>query len=213
MFNSLDKSLLDRTIRILLQASSDLKTSSTLNGAWPNTADGRKDKRLCDSYARDARDLKNLSQRMINEAGDESVAKYRKGANATKEVGDFPAESPDGVHGTLTRMGIATEHPADNLGTGAGSGFPTAAELMAGSGGAIPGPVAEEITRNVTDWEADAHAIGRELLVYGGMDESGAVINQHRPARTEEQFEQCAPVAGPPADLADQAAVVVGDQG
>lgn len=223
MFNSLDKSLLDRTIRILLQASSDLKTSSTLNGAWPNTADGRKEKRLCDSYARDARDLKNLSQRMINEAGDPSVEKYRKATIAEiKARFPLPSDKPtfsadwererDKHHMELASpipgAAEAVNHalkPSDDLGTGAGSGFPTTEHLLAGTnvgealandracfGQSVELVHADGTSERVApaDWEADAHAIGHELQ--------------------GEQFEQC---GKPPADLADQAAVVVGSNG
>ena len=78
-FNSLDKALLDRAVRRTSQDAVDHKASVTINGIWPNTPDGRRDKRLYDALNRDAGDLKALQQRMMREVGDASVVPKPRG--------------------------------------------------------------------------------------------------------------------------------------
>ncbi len=86
-FTSLDKALTDRIVRLVITLAGDHKTSSTINGAFPNTAEGRHDKRRHDALCRDAADLKSLQARMIKEVGDAScMPKTRAKAEKTEQV-------------------------------------------------------------------------------------------------------------------------------
>lgn len=77
-FTSLDKALTDRAIRFIQQGAVDHKAAKTINGTYPNTAEGRKDKRRFDALMRDSGDLKALQARMIKEIGDATVMPRQK---------------------------------------------------------------------------------------------------------------------------------------
>ncbi len=85
-FTSLDKALTDRIVRLVMNHAVDHKAASTLDGAFPNTAQGRHDKRKHDALCRDAADLKSLQARMIKEVGDATVMPRAKKTEQVQEA-------------------------------------------------------------------------------------------------------------------------------
>ena len=141
-FNSLDKALLDRAVRRTSQDAVDHKASVTINGIWPNTPDGRRDKRLYDALNRDAGDLKALQQRMMREVGDASVLSRPRLPKVPPLEEAPPALIP----------GAAAPLTTDAAGDWQGDTNLTAADVKkdwkadaAGPGGLIPGVISGDV--------------------------------------------------------------------
>ena len=206
-FNSLDKALLDRAVRRTSQDAVDHKASVTINGIWPNTPDGRRDKRLYDALNRDAGDLKALQQRMMREVGDASVVpKVRAPAPmpaqfeaapglmdqqiAETAAGRPPTVKPveykDGVHVMTTDELIENErrHPAGS--TLAGNDGPSGFRLDVGGGGTsrMLNGKCEFLVRNPetgeAEWKSDTNLT--EADVKKDWKADAAAIGQEMPA-------------------------------
>lgn len=87
MFTNTDKSLLDRAARILSEMASDLYKEHGIN-SWGATKDSRKAKDVYDRLDRDARDLRTLAGRLLNEA------KRQAKATVQPELTETPANPP-----------------------------------------------------------------------------------------------------------------------